>query len=111
MAIKKNDLGQVVQVTVPNENHGHPPRLTPPIMGDIFPNWFYFKEVGRNRSCFSRYVENVDDFWKYVSNHLMSSEVEFQFNSCENRGWLVVGALRVVGTFYIIDDRYLHGRL
>ncbi|AEG42299.1 hypothetical protein BdPhPhi1402_gp02 [Bdellovibrio phage phi1402] len=70
----------------------------------LFPNWIYFKDVGRNKACFSRYVENPDQFWTHVQNNLMSRELEFEFDGETNKGWISTGGFRVVGTFYVIAE-------
>ncbi|WKV32889.1 hypothetical protein MAC3UK_0002 [Bdellovibrio phage MAC3UK] len=70
----------------------------------LFPNWIYFKDVGRNKACFSRYVENPDQFWSHVQNKFMSQDLEYNYDGELNKGWISFGGFRVGGTFYVVAE-------
>ena len=65
-----------------------------------------FKNLGRNNSNFVADIKELsyDELYKAVKGHLLSREIEFNYNDETKKGVVIVGIVRVVGEFEIIGD-------
>ena len=66
-----------------------------------------FSDVGRSKTCFEVDARSFDDpkIMRAVRKHLMSSDVEVLAPRDEmSHGVVVVGGMRTVGTFRVIEN-------
>lgn len=68
-----------------------------------FPTKIHFKNLGRNKADLIEYVKNQDHFFRIVGRHLMSREVYYDYDHIEKCGDVIVGGVRVVGQFQVLE--------
>lgn len=91
---------KVNEVNVPPEPPPAPAHGNPLI---LFPNYIMFRNVGRAKATFFSYCRHEPDFWAAVKRHLLSSDLEFEFDAEKNTGWILGQGIRCFGRFEVME--------
>lgn len=67
-------------------------------INEVLTGRFLFFDLGRNKAKFQASLNGESDFWNAIRPHLMSNDLEFDFDDGENQGFIWAG-FRCVGKF------------
>lgn len=95
--------GKAIDVKEVNPPGEPPPRHGNPLI--LFPNHIMFRDVGRSRATFFSYCRHEADFWQAVKRHLLSNDLEFEFDGEKNTGWILGQGIRCFGRFEVMEHR------
>lgn len=69
---------------------------------NIFNGKFELADLGRHKETKTVELNSEDDFWKAITPHLMSRDIEYEYNTESKVGKIFAG-FRQVGTFRPIE--------
>ena len=72
-------------------------------MSESMAGRYLFVDIGRHKAQFEAEIRNEDDVERAVRPHLMSREIEWEYDGARNAGRVFAG-FRQVGTFTRLDS-------